>query len=320
MVAAKDTGNFARLAAYRVAGKTFTVSEYDHPAPSHYAAEMFPMIASFAAAQDWDGVFQFDWGGTNWSDGKINGYFSLQQHPAKLAFLPAAALMFRHGDVAPAKGAMRLSIPADEAEKLTAENISMTAAWKKAGVKPAELLTRRASVSFSRNGELAVARQGRAGSALGWDADAALYTVDAPAAKAVVGRCAGKTTTLGGAEFDVKTNARNFAVLTLNAADGKPLVQSRRLLLVAAGNVENTGMGWNDEHTTVSNHWGGAPTVCEGIAAKVTLATKLKSLKVFALDGSGARAGEVPATLADGRLGFEIGPQFKTLWYEIAAE
>jgi hypothetical protein len=320
MVAAKEIGNFARLAAYRVAGKAFTVSEYDHPAPSHYAAEMFPMIASFAAAQDWDGVFQFDWGGTNWSDGKINGYFSLQQHPAKLAFLPAAALMFRRGDVAPAKGAMRLSIPTSEVEKLTAENISMTAAWKKAGVEPAELLARRANVNFSRDGELAVARQGRAGSALAWDTDAALYTVDAPAAKAVVGRCAGKTTALGGAEFDMKTNTCNFAVFTLNAADGKPLAQSRRLLLVAAGNVENTGMGWNADHTTVSNKWGSAPTVCEGIGAKVTLATKLKSAKVFALDGFGARGGEVPATLADGRLSFDIGPQFKTLWYEIAAE
>ncbi|MCX6899024.1 MAG: beta-galactosidase [Verrucomicrobia bacterium] len=320
MVAAKDTGNFARLAGYRVAGKAFTVSEYDHPAPSHYAAEMFPMIASFAAAQDWDGFFQFDWGGTNWADGKINGYFALQQHPAKLAFLPAAALMFRRGDVAPAKGAMRLSIPAGEVEKLTAENTSMTAAWKKAGVEPAELLTRRASVSFSTVGKLAATRQGRAASQLAWDADAALYTVDAPAAKAVVGRCTGKTTTLGGVEFAVKPNARNFAVLSLNAADGKPFAQSRRLLLVAAGNVENTGMDWNADHTTVSNKWGSAPTVCEGIAAKVTLATKLKSAKVFALDGSGARGGEVPATLADGRLSFEIGPQFKTLWYEIAAE
>jgi hypothetical protein len=215
---------------------------------------------------------------------------------------------------------MRLSIPTSEVEKLTAENISMTAAWKKAGVEPAELLARRANVNFSRDGELAVARQGRAGSALAWDTDAALYTVDAPAAKAVVGRCAGKTTALGGAEFDMKTNTCNFAVFTLNAADGKPLAQSRRLLLVAAGNVENTGMGWNADHTTVSNKWGSAPTVCEGIGAKVTLATKLKSAKVFALDGFGARGGEVPATLADGRLSFDIGPQFKTLWYEIAAE
>jgi len=74
-------------------GKAFTVSEYDHPAPSHYAAEMFPMIASFAAVQDWDGFFQFAWGGTDHDARRITGYFSLQQHPGKLAFLPAAALM-----------------------------------------------------------------------------------------------------------------------------------------------------------------------------------------------------------------------------------
>jgi len=42
MVADKSGGNLTRLSVYRVAGKPFTVSEYDHPAPSHYAAEMFP--------------------------------------------------------------------------------------------------------------------------------------------------------------------------------------------------------------------------------------------------------------------------------------
>jgi hypothetical protein len=141
--------------------------------------------------------------------------------------------------------------------------------------------------------------------------------VDAPAAKVVVGRCTGKTMKLDGAEFDVKANARNFAVLTLNAADGKPLARSGRLLLVAAGNVENTGMGWNADHTSVGTRWGSAPTVCEGIAARITLATTARSAKVHALDGAGARAGEVPASLAGGTLAFDISPRFKTLWYEI---
>jgi len=320
MVAAKDGGNFARLAAYRVAGKPFTVSEYDHPAPSHYSAEMFPMIASFAATQDWDGFFQFDYGDTDWASGKIGGFFMLEQHPAKLAFLPAAALMFRRGDVAPARGAARLSIPATQVEELVAERVSMGDAWKKAGVEPCNLLVRRWTVSFTRSGKLCADQTKTSGSQIAWDTEAAIYIVDAPAAKAVVGRCTGKTTRLDGAEFEVKSNERNFAALTLNAMDGKPIAQSRRLLLAAAGNVENTGMGWNDKHTSVDSHWGQAPTVCEGIAAKIAVATQLKPAKVFALDGSGARAGEVPATLADGKLTFEIGPQFKTLWYEIAAE
>lgn len=320
MVASTTTGNFLNLATYRVAGRPFTVSEYDHPAPSHYAAEMFPMIASFAAAQDWDGVFQFDWGGTDWDGGKIGGYFMLQQHPGKLAFLPAAALMFRRGDVAPAAGEARLGIPVDQVEKLTADNLSMIGAWSQAGVTPQDCLSYRFNVRFTRDGTLHVGKNGSASSQVAWNADAALYTVDAPAAKAVVGRCTGRTTKLDGAEFEVKSNERNFTAITLNAADGKPLAQSQRLLLVAAGNVENTGMRWNEDHSSVGTKWGTAPTVCEGIAATVTIAMQAKAAKVFALDGSGARTGEVPARVSEGRLSFEIGPKYKTLWFEIVVE
>ena len=157
-----------------------------------------------------------------------------------------------------------------------------------------------------------------AGSQVAWKEDAAIYTVDAPAAKAVVGRCAGKATRLGDVEFDIQANERQFAVLTLNAADGRPIAQSGRLLLTAAGNVENTGMGWNAEHTSVGTRWGQAPTICEGITAKITLSTRMKTPRVFALDGSGARISRLPATLTAGRLQFEIGPKLKTLWFEIA--
>ena len=44
-----------RIAAERLAGKPFTLSEYNHPAPLDAQAECVPMVASFAAAQDWDG-------------------------------------------------------------------------------------------------------------------------------------------------------------------------------------------------------------------------------------------------------------------------
>ena len=320
MVASRNGGNLAHLAEYRVAGKPYTVSEYDHPAPSHYAAEMFPMIASYAAIQDWDGLFQFDWGGTDSDTRRINGYFALQQHPAKLAFLPAAALMFRRGDVGAASGTALLTIPAGKAEELTAENISMSEAWRKGGISTNDFLTHRLGVRFTQSGKLEANVSKQSGSAVAWNAEAGLYTVDAPTAKAVVGRCTGKTTRLDGAEFEVKSNPRNFAVLTLNAADGRPLEKSARVLLTAVGNVENTGMGWNADHTSVGTKWGSAPTICEGIAGRVALKTGAKLAKVHALDGAGARVGDVPATVSGGQLAFEIGPRFKTLWYEIVLE
>lgn len=318
MVSDKTGGNLARLAVYRMAEKPFTVSEYDHPAPSHYAAEMFPMLASFGAFQGWDGLFQFDWGGTDSDARRITGYFALQQHPGKLAFLPAAALMFRRGDVEAARSTARLSIPADQAEKLTAENLSMSEAWRKAGLAAGDMLDHRLELRFTPGGKLELERTTGAVSPIAWDAEAGLYTVDAPAAKVVVGRCTAKITRLDGAEFDVKSNRRDFAALSLNAVDGQPLARSRRLLLVAVGNVENTGMGWNADHTSVGTRWGSAPTICEGIAARITLATEARAAKVYALDATGARMGEVPATVSGGTLTFDIGPRFRTLWYEVA--
>ena len=248
MAAAKDTGNFAHLAAYRVAGKPFTVSEYDHPAPSQYAAEMFPMIASFAAVQDWDALFQFDWGGTDWNCGKISGYFSLQQHPGKLAFLPVAAMMFRRGDVAAAEGEIRLDIPAGQVEKLEADGVSMAAAWKQAGIEPREALARRLSVRFSQEGGLKARRTGSAAAQVAWDEQAAIYTVDAPAAKAVVGRCAGKVTRLGGVEINIQANGANSPC-------------SRSMRPTAGRSPSRIACCWSQPATSRTPVWAGTPSI-----------------------------------------------------------
>jgi len=79
-------------------------------------------------------------------------------------------------------------------------------------------------------------------------------------------------------------------------------------------------MGWNADHNSVGTKWGRAPTICEGIAARITLSTAARNATVHALDGAGARVGEVPATLLGGKLAFDIGPRFQTLWYQIVAE
>ena len=70
MVADPNGGTLAGLAAHRVGGLPFAVSEYDHPAPNDHSAELFPMIAACAAAQDWDAVYQFNYANSEgaWAD------------------------------------------------------------------------------------------------------------------------------------------------------------------------------------------------------------------------------------------------------------
>jgi hypothetical protein len=79
-------------------------------------------------------------------------------------------------------------------------------------------------------------------------------------------------------------------------------------------------MQWNADHTTVGTKWGSAPSMCEGITAKIAVKTGAKKARVHAVDGKGARSAEVPAAVSGGELTFEIRPEFKTLWYEVVLE
>ncbi|MGI5869268.1 MAG: beta-galactosidase [Kiritimatiellia bacterium] len=321
---AQSGGNLGRLAAFRVDAMPFTVTEYDHPAPSHYSAEMFPMIASFAGAQDWDGIFQFDWGGAKAPDGKIDSYFSLKSHPGKLAFLPAAALLFRRGDVPAFPAKAVLDIPSDDLDARASRGGNMLQLWSQAGFETAQSLGRRQAVRFVANPTMTdpkIRWQGddTAPTPIQWTKDQP-YQVDVPTAKVVVGDCMGRTIRLKDIDIAFATNASGFASVALVAVDGRPVPESRKMLLAAAGNVENTGMGWNPERTTVGRAWGQAPTTCEGIGATIRLKTQPGDFHLYALDGKGGRKGDVPATVANGRVVFAIGPEFKTLWYEIARE
>jgi len=103
MAGAPDGGTLPRLALTRVAGKPFLCTEYNHPAPNTYASETLPILAAFAALQDWDGIFAFAYSHRrdDWDARKITSFFDIDQHPTKMATLPAAAALFLRGDVRP---------------------------------------------------------------------------------------------------------------------------------------------------------------------------------------------------------------------------
>ena len=86
-----------RIAAERLVNKPFTVSEYNHPAPLDSQAECVPMIASFAAAQDWDGVWLYTYSHSSdgWYRENLNSYFDIDTNPAKWGFMRAGAAIFR---------------------------------------------------------------------------------------------------------------------------------------------------------------------------------------------------------------------------------
>lgn len=333
MVSALGRDTLTSRALYRLAERPYTISEYNHPAPNHYSAECLPLLAAFAALQDWDGIFIFNYHNQpdDWDRDCIRGYFSVDSHPGKMAFFPAAAMMFLRGDVRPAEMEVRLSVPEGRiVEQLLRYGNRVEPVWAEAGVARLGAVRHRLALEFvPGDGDIrASAFVGTPGpqvasdtGEIAWDATdpaAALFTVNAPASKAVVGFLGGRAVTLGPVTIRMEPTGRNWAALTLTAMDGKPVEESERLLLVAVGKVENTDMGWNEEHTSVGRNWGTGPTRCEGIPAQITLRTKV-DLEVYALDGRGFRTQALRGERTDDALTFTIGPQWQTIWYEAVA-
>ena len=92
----------ARLATERLEGKPFTVSEYNHPAPNDFQAECVPLVATYAAAQDWDGIWLFAYSHRTEAVDKMSfeSFFDIDANASKWGFMRAGAAIFRQGNIA----------------------------------------------------------------------------------------------------------------------------------------------------------------------------------------------------------------------------
>jgi hypothetical protein len=296
-----------------------------------FCAEMYPMLNSMAAYQDWDGIYHFDANGP-YNQKKINGFFTSAGHPLKQIFIPVGAIMFRMETIKKGENTIQLYLP-ENAVLETTDRISrggpaafsnMTAIWKNAGAPEALTLMHPYEVNLSgtevRLSEEIGEPDGPWTSETGeitWDnRDSlnAVYTVNAGAVKAAVGYIGGKNIGLGPLTVAMDSTPYNWATITLTSLDGNAIEEAGEILLIAAGRVENTDMGWNEEKTTVGSEWGRAPSRAEGIPAKITLSNAGK-FRVYVLDPDGNRMNEIPVRKDGDQRSFTIGAQHKTLWY-----
>ena len=336
MVSDKRAGTLKRFGQHRVHDLPLTISEYDHPAPSFYCAEMYPVLNAVAAFQDWDGIYHFDFN-TPQEDSRITGFFSETGHPLKEVFLPVGAALFRMGAVKSGGKAVRLNLPEaavlDElvksGDQLRLHRSNMDKVWEKAGGAEALVLTRRMEIaldgetlSLSEPAQVPDGIRSSETGELAWDSRDSLnavFTVNAPSARAAVGYIGGKEIELGEVTITMDPTEYNWASVALVALDGEPVNTSKKILLVAAGRAENTGMQWNAERTTVGTNWGESPPVAEGIPALIGF-RGMDGFKAAALDPAGNPAAEVEVVRSKDVSYIGIGAQYKTLWYLLTRE
>ncbi|HEY3365428.1 MAG TPA: cellulase family glycosylhydrolase [Symbiobacteriaceae bacterium] len=327
MVNAPGGGTLGRLGLYRAAGKPYTVSEYNHPAPNTFAAEGFILAGAYGSFQDWDGLLYFAFShNSDYQPGKLDTFFDLKAHPTKLVTMPAAAALFLRGDVQPGREALRFGVDAAGVTAgLTRSGPSGVSAAE-AGAAPELVLTRRLAVDYGGSGGGAAppnpagpVYQSDTGE-LRWDRSdpaRAFATVVTPRSKAATGFVAGRTVALGDVTLQVGTTRQDWATVTLT--DMLP----GRLLITATGYVENQGMQLRTleaGRVTVGDQWGSGPPMVEGVTAEIRLPPPPSRVRAWALDAAGRRGAALPV-VADGQGSrLCLGPNYKTLWYEVAIQ
>ncbi len=345
MLRENDGGTIAGLSMKRVAGKPFSVTEYNHPYPNSFRAETYPLLASYAAMQDWDAIYGYTYGdgNTNWSTSAIDGFFDIDMDPAKAANFQASALIFRRGDVSPAS--TLVTVPLTRNTEI--EALPSLQQWSLIDAQQAGM-PRRASLSYRTaivtEGSLNPAGAVSPGSVvvgngnylsdtneLNWNTTSGVFKIDSARTKGVIGFGSGTVYNLSGVSIKPVSSMQNYMSVILSLISGSSIaIGAEKILVTATGFAGNTGTDYRlypsgapagtppaPDVNINCGSFGAAPVLAEGIAAEIVIPYPYLNVKAYSLDETGARKTSMPVASESGNAKIAINDTMKSLNYEI---
>ncbi len=326
------------MANRRVAGKPFTVSEYNHPYPNQYGAEAQPFLAVFGRLQGWNGIFQYTYNHyvNDWAP-QANPwcFFDMIARTEVLAHFPACSAMFLRGDISESKSPVSYKLNMDDYREnrmvsrqithpIGKRTLELAAVHKVEScldgsgltVDQYPLLDPQKKILVSDTGEIVWNRE---------IPNKSYVAVNTKQSKLFTGFPEGRTIDWGNMKLRIGKTQLDWATVSLFSKDANGFGESgkARALLAATGNCGNSGRiekKLDGPGFTLTDR-GHAPVIAEGINATLVFDQKQDRIKCFALDSRGERKSEVPIIKNEkGQAELIIGPQYKTVWYELLFE
>jgi hypothetical protein len=219
-------------------------------------SEIIPILASYAAFQDWDGIFFYTFEpklAGEWQP-YIADPFDITLDPVRIAQLPVGALLFLRGDVKAARQVVErtysreqidesmrlpeserpyytpgfsLSIPLRHGSRVHCLDCAPTAHFSDDAAAP----------FVSDTGELA------------WHTSNekdGLVTIETDRTQGLVGFVKAHGKAMRNLSADIQND---FCAITVSSLDGKPISRAAKLLVTAGSREQNTGSKWNERHT-----------------------------------------------------------------------
>jgi hypothetical protein len=325
---------WGKIAKHAVYNKPVMSSECGQNPPKIYRGAYYPSFAAISCLQGWDCItgYAYSQSGSpsRYMSGQFLGAYEWEGDPATIAGLAAGALIYRRQDVAPAQQTAVMQVPRSEwyvlhwengGEKATENLPRLNAILEQhkvavvygdtipAALAAADVLDVNNAFSYTHpNTEL------RSDTDQLWrDWGRGIGTINTPRTQSAFGRLGGVVQTTSDCSFTIN-NA--YASVVLSTLDTNPIATSGKLLLVASGRVQNTGMGYDllESRVVVT---GSAPVVAEPITGTVSFQTNKSSLTLYPLSVAGRRGAGVSVPVIAGSAAVELKAEYQTMFYEI---
>ena len=277
----QGSDSLTRLALQRVEGKPYTVSEFDLNPPNDHTCQVFPFLALMGAYQGWSGFMEYVW--YNFGSGpgtdQIKSNWATVGDTGQVAFVPAAALLFRKGLVQPARTERTLQVPRQTA----IDKVAVTpSSWVRPdlgelGIGTADVWRGKlAQTLVEGDGPWTIAGTSPEPAANRVISDTGQITaqderveVNAPAFRMVSGIVADQTIALGDLKLTFDQPFGGFAQVAVVSLDEQPLADSTKVLLTVIGRAESRNMAYTADRRMAT--WGDGPTVVEPVNFTATL-------------------------------------------------
>lgn len=340
---ATDTAVPHVVLASRHFGQPFLVTEFNYNYPNRHRAVGGALFGAYAALQDWDGLYRYAYSHQVKRMHEPDAIFYLDNvgDPLNLLADRMAVLLFRRGDVRPATGMLPF-LYGEEALQVESP-LDRKAGW----LSPDYCrLAYRTRIGFARadqvpTGSPAVAKQpaGEHQLADGGEQLAKLAAPNGQLYESETGQIRLDTkehhfaVVTPGSEILARQEDGEMSGQTVRAAftgggvvgvaamDGRPVAESRRLLVFHLTDVQNTGVTFRDPGHTVLTAWGGLPHLVRRGTASLRLDfADARPGQVYELNLDGSRRGAWPGEWNGTSLVFTaqtITPAGTRLLYEI---